>query len=130
MTATIDEAGEVKPGQELDVPSLQAFLRSELLELEGELRVRQFPGGHSNLSYLLVFDNRELVLRRPPFGTVAATAHDMAREHTVLEALSPVFPLAPAPVVYSEHDSIIGCPFYVMEKVEGVIIRRELPQGM
>jgi len=124
----MDEAGDVRKGQELDAAGLERFLLSRLDDLQGSLRVRQFPGGHSNLTYLLVFDNRELVLRRPPFGPVGASAHDVMREYTVLKALNPVLPLAPRPVLFSDDPEVIGCPFYVMERVDGVIIRRELPE--
>ncbi len=128
--AAADDAREVREGQELDTSSLEAFLKASLGGLEGRLRIRQFPGGHSNLTYLLSFENRDMVLRRPPFGLVGASAHDMVREHTVLEALGPAFPLAPKPLLFSDDSAVIGCPFYVMERVEGVIIRRTLPEGM
>jgi aminoglycoside phosphotransferase (APT) family kinase protein len=91
--------------------------------------LRQFPSGHSNLTYLAKFDDRELVLRRPPFGTKAKSAHDMGREYRILDALKDVYPYCPRPLAYSENATIIGCPFYVMERIRGIIIRRDFPQG-
>ncbi|WP_182525013.1 phosphotransferase family protein [Nocardioides dongkuii] len=97
----------------------------------GEIsEVRQFAGGASNLTYLLRLPDRELILRRPPAGQKAAGAHDMAREHRIQAALAPVFPHVPAMVGLCEDESLIGSPFYVMEKVEGTILRRDLPGAM
>jgi len=89
--------------------------------------VEQFPGGHSNLTYLLRYGKREFVLRRPPLGPVAPTAHDMTREHRVLGALWRVFPPAPRPYLLCEDPTVIGATFYVMERRRGIIIRREWP---
>ena len=89
--------------------------------------VEQFPGGHSNLTYHLRFGSAELVLRRPPFGPVAPTAHDMAREFRWLSALHPVFPLAPRVYVLCEDASVIGSVFYVMERRHGIVVRHEEP---
>ncbi len=89
--------------------------------------MEQFPGGHSNLTYLLRYGKREFVLRRPPLGPVAPTAHDMTREHRVLGALWRVFPPAPRPYLLCEDPSVIGATFYVMERRRGIIIRREWP---
>jgi aminoglycoside phosphotransferase (APT) family kinase protein len=89
--------------------------------------VRQFSGGASNLTYLLRLDDRDLILRRPPTGQKAAGAHDMGREYRIQAALKPVFPQVPEMVGYCEDESVIGSPFYVMEKLEGTIPRRDLP---
>jgi len=130
MPESDDAAKEVRKGEELDTKRLEAFLKDCLPRLEGKLTLRQFPGGHSNLTYLLTFSNLEMVLRRPPFGSKVKGAHDMKREYTVLKALTPVFPYVPRPLTYTEDPSIIGCPFYVMERVEGKIIRQHLPAGV
>lgn len=90
--------------------------------------VTQFPGGASNLTYLLSYpDGRELILRRPPPGTKARGAHDMRREYDVQAALAPVFPKVAPMVAYCDDQSVIGSPFYVMERLDGTILRRDLP---
>jgi len=91
------------------------------------LTVEQFPGGHSNLTYLLRFGAREFVMRRPPFGPVPAKAHDMAREYRVLEAVHPVYSLAPRPLVLCEDAGIVGSTFYIMERRRGLVVRDEEP---
>lgn len=124
--ATGDTA-PIRPGEELPLERLAEFLRACLPDWQEPLRIEQFPGGHSNLTYLLRVGERELVLRRPPVGPVAPTAHDMVRECRLLELVHPVFPLAPRPHLCCEDASVIGVPFYVMERRRGVVVRRELP---
>ncbi|HWN10252.1 MAG TPA: phosphotransferase family protein [Pyrinomonadaceae bacterium] len=118
----------VRTGEELDLAALDRYLRRHLgrgkLESEAaKLEVEQFPGGHSNLTYLVRYDGEEFVLRRPPVGPVAPTAHDMPREFKLLSVIHPSFPLAPAPVLLCEDSSIIGVPFYLMERRRGFIVR-------
>ncbi|HLL04403.1 MAG TPA: phosphotransferase family protein [Myxococcaceae bacterium] len=119
-----------RPGEELDADKLQAWLAQQAPELTGTAQITQFSGGSSNLTYLVRLGERELILRRPPFGTKAKTAHDMGREFRVLSALHRVFPYAPRPVLYCEDESVMGSPFYVMERIHGTILRRELPEGL
>jgi aminoglycoside phosphotransferase (APT) family kinase protein len=126
----MDEAGAVRQGEELDATRIEAFLQDVVIDLPNGLILRQFPGGNSNLTYLLRFGDRDLILRRPPFGRKAKGSHDMHREYRVLSALHPLFPYCPRPLAYSEDESIIGCPFFVMERVPGLVIRRELPPGL
>ncbi len=126
----IDGAVDIREGEELDTLSIAAFLKDNVPGLGGELTIRQFPSGFSNLTYLVTVGNRELVLRRPPFGTKAKTAHDMSREFNILTALKPVFPYCPEPLVYTEDTSVMGCPFYVMERINGIILRKDLPKGL
>lgn len=126
----MDQASEVRSGEELDLAKIDPFLRDSIPHLKGEMTVRQFPGGHSNLTYLISFKNRKMVLRRPPFGAKAKSAHDMGREYRILKALKPFFPYCPEPLAYSEDTDIMGCPFYVMEHIQGIILRRNLPKGM
>lgn len=126
----IDKATDIRKGEELDVPALTAYLRSHLDNFEGELAIKQFPGGYSNLTYLLTAGGKDYVLRRPPFGAKIKTAHDMGREFKVLSLLKPVYGKVPTPMVYCEDESVIGAPFYVMEKVTGVIIRNRPPKGI
>jgi aminoglycoside phosphotransferase (APT) family kinase protein len=89
--------------------------------------VRQFPSGFSNLTYLLTAGDIELVLRRPPFGTRPKTGHDMGREFRVLSALKRGFAECPRPVHNCTDESVIGAPFYVVERIRGIILRRDYP---
>lgn len=118
----IDAAAPVRPGEELPEAPLAALLAARL-GLSGPLAVEQFTGGYSNLTYLLRMGGRELVLRRPPRGAAAKGGHDMAREHRVLLALSGRSALVPRPLLVCEDDAVIGAPFFVMERVRGVILR-------
>ena len=126
MGYPIDRPTSIRPGEELDLARLGWLLRASL-GLEGQIEVLQFPSGFSNLTYLLRVGDTELVLRRPPFGSKPKTGHDMVREHTVLQALKNAFPYCPEPLLLCEDESVIGCPFYLMERIRGVIVRRELP---
>jgi aminoglycoside phosphotransferase (APT) family kinase protein len=127
----IDQANTVRQGEELDTKALVDYLRDNLPELDvSELQVMQFPSGHSNLTYLLQVGERELVLRRPPFGAKIATAHDMQREFHILSHLVKVYSKAPRPLVYCEDPAVLGAPFYIMERLEGVILRSAAPKGL
>lgn len=126
----LDRATDVREGEELDTEALAAYFRDRVPELSGELQIRQFPGGASNLTYSLAVDGKEYVLRRPPFGSDVKSAHDMGREYEVLSRLQGVFPYAPRPVVHCTDTGVIGAEFYVMERLNGIIIRRDLPKGM
>lgn len=125
-----DDPGEVRPEDRLDLPRLLAYLRPRVSGLEGEVELQQFSAGASNLTYLLRSRERELVLRMPPRGTKAQTAHDMAREFRILTRLRPFFPYCPAPVLACEDSEVLGAPFFVMERLRGVILRRDPPQGL
>jgi len=125
-----DRTRPIREGEDFDIRNVETFLRDSIPGLEGDLTVAQFPGGHSNLTYLIRFGNRELVFRRPPFGRKVKTAHDMGREYRILKALRKAFPYCPEPLAYSEDESIIGCPFYVMERLRGIILRKNLPEGL
>lgn len=120
----------MRSGEELDSASLGAFLARQFPNLDGPLVVEQFPSGHSNLTYLVRLGDREMVLRRPPFGTKVKGAHDMSRECRVLSKLHPVYPPAPQVLVYCDDASVLGAPFYLMERIPGVIIRRDPPRGL
>jgi aminoglycoside phosphotransferase (APT) family kinase protein len=125
-----DRASVVRKGEELDASRIEAFLKDSIPGLKGEIQIGQFPSGYSNLTYLVTIGDRELVLRRPPIGTKAKTAHDMSREYRMLKALKPVFRYCPEPLVYSEDAAVMGCPFYVMERIRGIVLRKELPRGL
>jgi aminoglycoside phosphotransferase (APT) family kinase protein len=130
MTNLLDSAAPIRPGEELPVDRLEPYLLRHLAGASGPLTVDQFPHGHSNLTYLLQLGDSEWVLRRPPFGNQVKTAHDMGREYRVLSRLSPVFPPAPRPVLYCEDDSVMGAPFYVMERRRGIVLRKTCPPGL
>ena len=133
------DTSAVRASEALDWEALTAYLRDALpREASFERRygrpfpvdapvVTQFPGGHSNLTYLLRFGDVELVVRRPPLGPVPARAHDMAREFRWLAALHPLFPLAPLPLLLCEDTSVVGSTFYVMERRHGLVIRHDEP---
>jgi aminoglycoside phosphotransferase (APT) family kinase protein len=122
-----DTPSPVRAGEELDLPSLNAWLAAACPELGAVLEVSQFPGGYSNLTYLLRTDAGSYILRRPPFGANIKGGHDMGREFRVLSLLEPVYPLAPRPKAFCEAEAVIGAPFYLMERVEGVILRPGRP---
>jgi aminoglycoside phosphotransferase (APT) family kinase protein len=115
-----DAPRAVRAGEELDVEKLSAFVG-------GPVTVEQFPGGHSNLTYLVHHGDREYVLRRPPFGSKVKSAHDMGREYTVLSKLSAVYARAPKVFSYEPTGDVLGAPFYLMERRRGVILRKNLP---
>ena len=129
--SAIDSARPVREGEGLDLETLAPFLARRLPELEGQIEVLQFPKGHSNLTYLLRIGGLELVLRRPPKGAKQIKAgHDMKREYTVLTHLRPVYPKVPRALLYcDEAESPLGVPFYLMERVPGVILRNVPPEG-
>ncbi len=126
----IDPATKIREGEELDLKAVETFLKDMVPDLSGELTVQQYPSGYSNLTYLLQLGETKLVLRRPPFGTKAKTAHDMGREYRILSSLQEHFPYCPKPLAYTEDESILGAPFYVMERIEGIILRKNLPKNL
>lgn len=129
--ALIDASRPQRKGEELDARAVKDYLQANIPDLRGELVIEQFPSGHSNLTYLLRSGRREWVLRRPPFGAKRIKAgHDMGREVRILEKLQAVYPPAPKPLVFCEDESIMGSPFYVMERKKGVILRKEPPEGV
>ena len=125
-----DHPRAVRRGEELDLTRLEPFLRAHVPGSSGPIRIEQFPSGHSNLTYLVRLGRRELVLRRPPFGSKVKSAHDMGREYRVLSKLHPVYPPAPQVLVFCDDVAVLGAPFYIMEPVHGVILRRDPPAGM
>ncbi len=127
---SIDSAGAVRPGEDLDVGKLVKYLQGQVDGFPSFIEIRQFPGGFSNLTYLISTDGKEYVLRRPPFGANIKSAHDMGREYRVLSALQPVYSKIPQPLVYCEDESVIGAQFYMMERVKGLILRNKPPKGL
>lgn len=121
----------VRKGEEIEEQKLEEFLRKSIDGLpEGELEIRQFGAGHSNLTYALKIGEWEGVLRKPPLGPVAPKAHDMKREFKILQSLAPIFPAAPKPYVFSDDPSIVGSPFFIMERRHGHVLDTEFPEGV
>lgn len=130
MSAPVDEPRAIREGEELANEKLEAYLRRELGVSGGPFEVKQFPGGHSNLTYCVTLGEVDYVLRRPPFGAKIKSAHDMGREHKVLSKLWRVYPKAPRAVLHCEDDDVLGAEFYLTERARGVILRRDLPDGV
>ncbi|MGC9667614.1 phosphotransferase family protein [Planosporangium sp. 12N6] len=124
------DVAPVRPGEELDWAALEVFLRRELPELSGEFRVFQFPRGSANLTYQVRLGEQRLVVRRPPFGHVAAGAHDMGREFRVLSRLHRAYPRAPRALLYGEDSSIIGAEFFVSEYRAGIVVWDRVPPAL
>jgi len=132
MTA-IDQATRIRKGETLDAAALTAYCREhapELVPASGDIDIQQFPGGASNLTYLLAVGDQEYVLRRPPFGSEVKSAHDMGREYAVLSRLHGVYDYAPRPILHCTDESVIGAEFYIMQRLRGIILRRDPPSDI
>jgi aminoglycoside phosphotransferase (APT) family kinase protein len=121
------EVAPIRAGEEIDARALSEYLRGKLEGAERGVSIEQFPGGHSNLTYLLGAGGHEYVLRRPPIGPVPPKAHDMAREFRVLEGVHPVFPPAPQVFLLCEDAAVAGATFFLMQRRHGVVLRRDVP---
>ena len=126
----IEGAEEVREEDRFDLEAVRTWLAGQGTELGQDVEVRQFGGGASNLTFSLRDGEHDLILRRPPSGQKAKGAHDMGREYRVQDGLAGVFPLVPEMVALCEDESVIGLPFYVMQRVDGLIPRRDLPPGV
>lgn len=122
MPIDIDRPEAVRAGAGFDAEALRGWLRSAL-DLREPVEVHQFARGYSNLTYLVRVGERELVLRRGPPGVHIASAHDMGREVRILTGLARVWDRSPRPLGYCEDPEVIGTPFYVMERMRGVVLR-------
>ncbi|GAB3642153.1 phosphotransferase family protein [Spirosoma arcticum] len=131
-TVKQDSPTTTRSGEELDIAKLQAYLNGHLPDFGTITDVAQFPGGYSNLTYLVKTDSWEYVLRRPPVGAKDIKGgHDMGREFRVLTMLRDAdYRKIPEPVVFCEDESVMGCPFYVMARVPGVILRANTAQKL
>lgn len=125
----LDQSAPIRKGEELKLESLEQYLQEQLHSKE-KLVVEQFPRGFSNLTYLIRLGDQQMVLRRPPFGAKIKSAHDMSREYRILSHLSKVYHKVPKTHLYCEDESIIGADFYVMERIQGVILRPKMPKEM
>ena len=117
---------EVRKGEELDIPQVDAVLKVALPGLTGQPVVKQYASGASNLTYALDYPERRMVLRRPPFGDKPKSGHDMHREYKVMTALNGHIPV-PNTLYYTDDEAIIGAEFYVMDRSEGHLIHTEIP---
>jgi len=128
----VPELIDVRPDERFDESRVAGYLAGKLDGSDRPLAVRQFGGGHANLTYLLRYgegdDAVEYVLRRPPLGPVAATSHDMNREYRVLSKLWQAFSLAPRAYLYCDDETIVGADFFVMERRRGVVVRHVIPE--
>jgi len=123
----VDEPAPVREEERFDPAQVEPFLRRTLPEAAGPISILQFPKGHSNLTYLVRIGEREVVLRRAPFGVKVKSAHDMKREYDILSALKGVYRRAPKPIAFCDDESLIGAKFYLMERVRGIILRGDKP---
>lgn len=124
------EGGRVRAGEELDAAAVDSWLRGRVPGLSGVPEVTQYSGGASNWTYRLKYPGHDLILRRPPAGTKAKSAHDMGREFRVQQALKPVFPYVPEMIAHCEDPGVIGAEFYVMSRIDGVIPRARWGEGV
>ncbi|HQZ17938.1 MAG TPA: phosphotransferase family protein, partial [Vicinamibacteria bacterium] len=120
----------MRAGEVLDVAKVEAWLKGRVPGLAGVPVVTQYSGGASNWTYRLRYESHDLVLRRPPEGTKAKSAHDMGREYRIQSALRPVFPFVPEMIAFCDDPSVIGCEFYVMRRLDGTILRRNPPRDL
>ena len=125
----MDKPSTIRKGEELQREALLSYL-IENLNFSDSIHIEQFPSGYSNLTYFIKSGQDEYVLRRPPFGADIKSAHDMKREFTVLSKLHPIFPYAPEPVHYCEDQSIVGSDFFLMKRVQGIILRSAPPKNL
>lgn len=126
----VDQARAVRRGEELDIEAVDRWLKSQLTGISGAPTVSQYSGGASNWTYCLTYPEQSLILRRGPEGTKAKGAHDMAREFRLQEALRPVYRYVPQMKAFCEDENVIHADFYVMEKLTGIIPRKNLPKGL
>ncbi len=125
---SIDTPKNIRDGEEFPIENLEIFLKENDFEINN-LIFKQFPSGYSNLTYFLKSSSKEFVLRRPPFGAKSLKGgHDMLREYNVLKNLKSQFNKVPKVHLYCDNDDIIGAPFYIMDRVEGYIIRPNLQE--
>jgi aminoglycoside phosphotransferase (APT) family kinase protein len=134
MGEVLDTPSTVRSGQGFDVGAFATWLRARVEGLDADPELSQFGRGYSNLTYLVRFGDRDVVVRRAPPGVHIKSAHDMGREFRILSALARPdgtgWSKAPRPLAHCDDPSIIGTPFYAMERVHGVILRARTPDGL
>jgi len=125
----MSELTPVRAEDSFDIAKVHNWLSNYISESELP-KVEQFRSGASNLTYLLTYPDRELVLRRPPVGTKAVSAHDMKREFLIQSRLKPGYDLVPKVIALCEDHEVLGSDFYVMERIKGEIFRRDVPESL
>jgi len=132
-----DKASEIKDlekqqrsGEELDMNKLLPWMKEHLDGINSEPSITQFSGGASNWTYRLKFENKDLILRRAPLGKKAKGAHDMPREYRLQSKLKEHYSYVPEMIAVCEDESILGSTFYIMERLEGIILRKNLPKSV
>ena len=123
----IDAPTDIRNGETIDAAAVTDLTNPTFPGVEGPFEIRQFPSGFSNLTYLVTVGGEEVILRRPPRGTKAAGAHDMGREYRMLNALRRRFAYCPEVLYYEDTGERLGSPFYIMERIRGIILRKDLP---
>lgn len=127
----IDKPSQVRSGEELDRLVLSRYLTSAIDGFGNIVSIQQFPSGYSNLTYAINTESNEYILRRPPIGANIKSAHDISREYQVLGALRQSgYNKAPEPIHLCKEESIIGAQFYLMKRVNGIILRNRLPKEL
>ncbi|MFP4208417.1 MAG: phosphotransferase family protein [Wenzhouxiangella sp.] len=126
----LDRPRALRAEDRFDLEAVDAWLKTRIDGLDGLPEVEQFARGASNLTYRLRYPDRDLILRRPPPGTKAKSAHNMVREYKVQKALRPAYPYVPRMLALCTDEAVIGSDFYVMERLEGIILRADLPEGL
>ncbi|MCA6378492.1 MAG: phosphotransferase family protein [Cytophagales bacterium] len=125
----LDQPSSIRAGEELNQEKLATYLNEH--GIAKEISIQQFPNGYSNLTYLIKTEEEEYILRRPPFGANIKSAHDMEREFNVLSSLQKAgFTKVPEPILFCADESVMGTKFYLMKRVNGVILRNRVPKGM
>lgn len=130
MTDWRDQPVDLSESDSLNIVALQQYLQTHLSAPVQELHVRQFPSGFSNLTYEIQWGETRWILRRPPPGANIKSGHDMAREFKILRGLSPLYNQVPTPRLYCDDENVLGAPFYLMERIDGVILRAGMPAPM
>lgn len=126
----IDKPGSVREEDSINIAMMDQYVKSQIITLKGDLSIKQFKGGASNLTYELDFEGSKFILRTPPKGTKAKSAHDMHREFTIMKNLKPHYSYVPTMIAFCDNKELIGNEFYIMEKVQGIIPRANLPKGL
>ena len=132
MTRTdlIDRPDRMRDEDAIDGDAVTRFLKERIGGLPAAPRIAQFPGGASNLTYLISYPDRDLILRRPPPGAKAKSAHNVLREARIMAGIRPHYPFVSEIVATCDDPAVLGSDFYVMSRLVGIIPRRDLPPGL
>lgn len=130
MSAIKDLEKQQRPGEELDLEVLLPWIRQYIPAIDDNPIITQFSGGASNLTYRLRFEQHDIILRRAPLGKKAAGAHNMPREFHLQKKLKPFYPYVPKMMAVCEDESVLGSTFYLMERLEGIILRKNIPSAL